>query len=81
MGAVARQAEQTRLSGLLLAVRARVLEGHTLATALGDFPGNFPGVVPGNVAAGERSKPIWMWCSSGWPITPKPASRCARKSG
>jgi general secretion pathway protein F len=27
------------------------------------------------------SPAIWKWCSSGWPITPRPASRCARKSG
>ena len=55
VGAVARQAEQTRLSGLLLAVRARVLEGHTLATALGDFPQIFPELYRATVAAGEQS--------------------------
>ncbi len=55
LGAVARQAERTRLSGLLLAVRARVLEGHTLATALQDFPGVFPELYRATVAAGEQS--------------------------
>ncbi|TVR62460.1 MAG: type II secretion system protein GspF [Candidatus Competibacteraceae bacterium] len=55
LGAVARQAERTRLSGLLLAVRARVLEGHTLATALGDFPQAFPELYRATVAAGEQS--------------------------
>jgi len=55
VGAVARQAERTRLSGLLLAVRARVLEGHTLATALGDFPQIFPELYRATVAAGEQS--------------------------
>ena len=55
LGAVARQAERARLSGLLLAVRARVLEGHTLATALRDFPGVFPELYRATVAAGEQS--------------------------
>ena len=55
LGAVARQAERTRLSGLLLAVRARVLEGHTLATALRDFPSIFPELYRATVAAGEQS--------------------------
>jgi len=55
LGAVARQAERARLSGLLLAVRARVLEGHTLATALGDFPQAFPELYRATVAAGEQS--------------------------
>jgi len=31
-----------RLAGVLLAVRARVTEGHTLAAALGEFPRVFP---------------------------------------
>ncbi len=55
LGAVARQAERTRLSGLLLAVRTRVLEGHTLATALNDFPQVFPELYRATVAAGEQS--------------------------
>ncbi|HCB13852.1 MAG TPA: type II secretion system protein GspF [Gammaproteobacteria bacterium] len=55
LGAVARQADRGRLSGLLLAVRARVLEGHTLATALGDFPQVFPELYRATVAAGEQS--------------------------
>jgi general secretion pathway protein F len=55
LGAVAQQAERARLSGLLLAVRTRVLEGHTLATALGDFPQVFPELYRATVAAGEQS--------------------------
>jgi len=55
LGAVARQTERSRLNGLLLAVRARVLEGHTLATALGDFPQVFPELYRATVAAGEQS--------------------------
>ena len=55
LGAVARQADNNKLSSLLLAVRARVLEGHTLATALGDFPRVFPELYRATVAAGEQS--------------------------
>ncbi|MGB2682660.1 MAG: type II secretion system inner membrane protein GspF, partial [Candidatus Competibacter sp.] len=55
LGAVARQADRARLGGLMMAVRARVLEGHTLATALGDFPQVFPELYRATVAAGEQS--------------------------
>ncbi len=55
LGAVARQAEKARLSSLLLGVRARVLEGHNLATALADFPRVFPELYRATVAAGEQS--------------------------
>ena len=55
LGAVARQADRARLGGLMLAVRTRVLEGHTLATALGDFPQVFPELYRATVAAGEQS--------------------------
>ena len=55
LGAVAQQSDRARLSSLLLAVRTRVLEGHTLATALGDFPRVFPELYRATVAAGEQS--------------------------
>jgi len=55
LGAVARQADRARLGGLVLAVRTRVLEGHTLATALGDLPQVFPELYRATVAAGEQS--------------------------
>ncbi|MCP5420702.1 MAG: type II secretion system inner membrane protein GspF [Gammaproteobacteria bacterium] len=55
LGAVAQQADRSRLSSLLLAVRSKVLEGHTLATALGEFPGVFPELYRATVAAGEQS--------------------------
>ena len=55
LGAVARQAEKARLNSLLLAVRARVLEGHTLADALRDFPRVFPELYRATVSAGEQS--------------------------
>lgn len=55
LGAVARQADKARVSSLLLAVRTRVLEGHTLAAALNDFPRVFPELYRATVAAGEHS--------------------------
>ena len=40
---------------MLLAVRARVMEGHTLATGLSDFPHIFPELYRTTVSAGEQS--------------------------
>jgi general secretion pathway protein F len=53
--AVSQQSEKARLKSILLGVRARVMEGHTLATALGDFPRAFPELYRTTVAAGEQS--------------------------
>ena len=53
--ATAQQTEQQRLSSMVLAVRARVMEGHTLADGLGDFPHAFPEIYRSTVAAGEQS--------------------------
>ncbi len=53
--ATAQQTEQQRLSSMVLAVRARVMEGHTLADGLGDFPNAFPEIYRSTVAAGEQS--------------------------
>ena len=52
---VVRQSEGQRLKSMLLAVRAKVMEGHTLADALGDFPHVFPELYRTTVAAGEMS--------------------------
>ena len=53
--AVAQQTEKSRLGNLLLAVRARVMEGRSLASGLGDFPHVFPELYRATVAAGEQS--------------------------
>ncbi|MGB5324434.1 MAG: type II secretion system inner membrane protein GspF, partial [Pseudomonadales bacterium] len=55
LGTVARQSEKARISGILSAVRARVLEGFTLADALGEFPQAFSGLYRSTVAAGESA--------------------------
>ncbi len=52
---VARQSERARLKSMLLAVRSKVMEGHTLADALGDFPHVFPELYRTTIAAGEMS--------------------------
>jgi general secretion pathway protein F len=49
------QNEKLRLRNMLMGVRGRVLEGHTLARALGDFPHVFPPLFRATVAAGEQS--------------------------
>lgn len=55
LGAVARQSEKPRIKSLILSVRGRVLEGKTLASALGEYPKVFPEIFQATVAAGEQS--------------------------
>tara|TARA_R110002072_G_scaffold97528_3_gene214470 strand:+ start:4423 stop:5634 length:1212 start_codon:yes stop_codon:yes gene_type:complete len=55
LGAVANQSEKTNVRSMLLAVRAKVLEGYTLADSLGEFPGAFPNLYRSTVAAGEHA--------------------------
>lgn len=55
LSAVSRQTEKPRIKALMLSVRAKVLEGHTLASALGDFPKVFPEIYRATVSAGEQS--------------------------
>ena len=52
---IARQSEKRRLSALVMNVRARVLEGHALAMALGEAPDVFSAMYRSTVAAGEQS--------------------------
>jgi general secretion pathway protein F len=53
--AVAQQNDQPRTKSILLGVRSRVMEGHTLADGLSEFPQAFPGLYRATVAAGEQS--------------------------
>ena len=53
--AVSRQTERPALQSLLLAVRARVIEGYTLAQSFSEFPKSFPDLYRATVAAGEKS--------------------------
>ena len=53
--AVSQQTERARVASLILAVRARVLEGHALGAAFSDFPRVFPELYHATVTAGEQS--------------------------
>jgi general secretion pathway protein F len=53
--ATSQQTDRPRLKSMLLAVRSRVMEGHTLATGLGDFTHVFPELYRTTVEAGEQS--------------------------
>lgn len=53
--AVSQQNDQPRTSSILLGVRAKVMEGRTLADALGEFPQAFPDLYRATIAAGEQS--------------------------
>jgi general secretion pathway protein F len=53
--AISQQTEKPRVQSIVLGVRAKVMEGHTLAAGLGDFPRVFPEIYRATVAAGEQS--------------------------
>ncbi len=53
--AVAQQTEKPRVSGILMGVRSRLMEGHALAVGMADFPQAFPEMYRATVAAGEQS--------------------------
>ena len=53
--AVSQQTDKPRVRSIVLGVRSKVMEGHTLADGLGDFPGSFPEIYRATVAASEQS--------------------------
>lgn len=53
--AVGEQSEKPKVTSVVLGVRSRVVEGHTLADGLRDFPRAFPEIYIATVAAGEQS--------------------------
>ncbi len=53
--AVSQQSEKPRVQSIMLGVRAKVMEGHTLADGLAEFPRVFPEIYRSTVAAGESS--------------------------
>jgi general secretion pathway protein F len=55
LSAVVQQTGRPRIERIVVAVRARVLEGHSLAAALAEFPRAFPEMYRATVAAGEQS--------------------------
>jgi general secretion pathway protein F len=53
--AIAQQAEKQHVASLVMGIRSRLLEGHSLASSLGDYPGSFDDMYRSTVAAGEQS--------------------------
>ncbi len=55
LSAVGQQTEKPRIKSMIFALRSKILEGHTLAAGLSDFPKIFPELYRATVAAGESS--------------------------
>lgn len=53
--AVAQQSEKRHVSALVLGIRSKVVEGHSLAASLAEYPGAFSDLYRSTVAAGEQS--------------------------
>jgi len=53
--AVAQQSEKQHINALVMGIRSKVLEGHSLASSLADYPGSFDEMYRSTVAAGEQS--------------------------
>jgi general secretion pathway protein F len=55
LAAIGEQNENERITSIILGVRARVMEGYSLADGLKDFPRAFPDIYRATVEAGEQS--------------------------
>jgi len=55
LSATAQQTTRPRTRSMLIAIRAKVMEGYTLADSLGEFPKAFPRLYRSTVAAGEHA--------------------------
>jgi general secretion pathway protein F len=53
--AVSQQTERPRIQSIVMGVRARVMEGHTLADGLTEYPKVFPEIYRATVSAGEQA--------------------------
>ena len=53
--AVAQQTEKQHVSALIMGIRSKVLEGHSLANSLREYPKSFNQLYSSSVAAGEQS--------------------------
>lgn len=55
LAAVAEQSEKANMKGIILSVRSKVVEGHSLAAALRDHPEAFTDLFCSTIAAGEKT--------------------------
>ncbi|MGH8273613.1 MAG: type II secretion system inner membrane protein GspF, partial [Gammaproteobacteria bacterium] len=55
LSAGAEQSEKPRLKSMLMAVRSKVMEGHSLAAGMAEFPHVFPEIFRATVTAGEQT--------------------------
>ncbi|GAA3557310.1 MULTISPECIES: type II secretion system inner membrane protein GspF [Marinobacter] len=55
LNAAAQQSQKPRLKSMMIAIRAKVMEGYSLADSLGEFPRAFPRLYRSTVAAGEHA--------------------------
>lgn len=53
--AIAEQTEINRVKSVVISVRSKVMEGHPLASGMGEFPAAFPSLYRATVAAGEHA--------------------------
>jgi general secretion pathway protein F len=53
--AVSQQTDKPRVRNIMLGVRSKVMEGHTLADSLAEFPTSFPEIYRATIAASEQS--------------------------
>ena len=53
--AVSKQSEKPKVISMMMAIRSKVVEGHSLAQALTEYPKAFPDLYRATVAAGEHS--------------------------
>jgi len=55
LGAVSKQTNKPKIKSMMLAVRSKVVEGHSFAKALEEYPRAFPDLYRATVASGEHS--------------------------
>ena len=53
--AVADQQEKSKIRNVMMAIRSKILEGHTLAKSMEAFPSSFPKMYRATIAAGEQA--------------------------
>jgi len=77
--AVSQQTDKPKVRSIMLGVRSKVMEGHTLADSMADFPSSFPELYRATVAAWRRaSSPATSTpYSNGSRITRRCARSCA----